>query len=107
MTIPRETADLVRELLGDVEHREIARRLGISRGTVASIAAGRWVPAKSRKSGKSVGAIGERCDGCGGMFFLPGGKQPCRACRTRESVAQRMAPRPYIERQPIVFGGGK
>lgn len=106
--IVEEVRQYLRE--GSISRREIARRLGISRGTVQSIALGRRRrrPAERRResddvshpppntgkasatqqtcaTGSACGAKpARRCPGCGSMVFMP-----CLACRVRGMRARR------------------
>ena len=82
----------VRRLLerGAISQRQIARELGISRGSVNAIASGKrpdypvkeldeddircWLPPV-------------RCSGCGGMVFAP-----CRLCRVRAVQREQRSP---------------
>jgi transcriptional regulator with XRE-family HTH domain len=85
--IASETVAEVRRLLGEGKHsqREIARLMGISRGSISAIASGR------RPDYESLGQAEQeewqpdgppaRCPGCGGMVYLP-----CLLCRVREAV---------------------
>jgi hypothetical protein len=83
---------------GSISRREIARRLGISRGTVQSIALGRRRRGPAERRGgngdcsppscatdlaaqpscATGSANAARCPGCGSMVFMP-----CLACRVR------------------------
>ena len=82
----------IRRLLdeGDLSQRDVAVRLGVSRGTVWRIASGRrglhgggeviqFVKKEATQS------LPTRCPGCGGKVYLP-----CRLCRTR-AFARRVA----------------
>jgi hypothetical protein len=76
-----EIRGLLRE--GHLSQRKIARKTGVSRGTVAAIASGRRpdygdrVPRRSDEAVEWLGPL-ERCPGCGGMVSMP-----CRLCRAR------------------------
>jgi len=94
--------DSIRELLaaGQLSQRKIARRLGVSRGTVAGVAAGRRpdYEAIRRKREESrqpipLGPLG-RCATCGGLVY-----QPCRLCELRRQLAK--LPRRAVDRRPI------
>jgi hypothetical protein len=78
----------VRQLLdeGTLSQRKIAQRMGISRGSVGAIAAGK------RPDYEAMGQPREdeweepagppaRCPGCGGKVYMP-----CRLCRTRQAI---------------------
>ena len=75
----------IRRLLdeGQLSQRTIARKLGVSRGSVANIASGRR---RLHGAGEDREAIGveppstaSRCRGCGGLVY-----EPCLLCRARE-----------------------
>jgi len=81
----------IRSLLtdGNLSQRKIARRLGVSRGTVNAIALGKR-PDQAGGRPRSVedwtimiGPVA-RCPGCGGMVQMP-----CLACRIREMQQRR------------------
>jgi transcriptional regulator with XRE-family HTH domain len=84
----------VRRLLADetLSQRKIARLMGVSRGTVGTIAAGKRPdyemlrPAQEDDRDEPAGPP-ERCPGCGGMVYLP-----CRLCRVRERAARIASP---------------
>ncbi len=85
--LPWDRIEQVRRLLaaGELSQREIARRTGVSRGTVNSVARGRIDPERRRRAvdvpepfprpGRGVYV---RCPECGGMVQMP-----CLACRIR------------------------
>lgn len=81
--------EVQRLLAQDVPYREIARRLGISRGTVGNIASGRRPlelrPAK-RRSSEQVTTIAKpkRCPECGGLVY-----EPCLLCAVRAYQGRR------------------
>lgn len=81
---------LVREMLdaGGLSQRQIARAAGVSRGSVASIAAGKRhePPAASVDEWSVAEDEGPpvRCQGCGGLVYVP-----CRLCRARNWRAER------------------
>jgi transcriptional regulator with XRE-family HTH domain len=72
-----------------LSQRKIARSLGVSRGTVAVIAAGKRPDydalRRARQSRTSLPPAGplERCPGCGGMVFMP-----CLLCRIEALKAE-------------------
>lgn len=75
----------IRRLLDDgkLSQRRIARRVGISRGTVNAIALGKRpdYEALRRKRGDDFlppAGLPVRCPGCGGMVQMP-----CLLCRVR------------------------
>ena len=95
--------DQVKDLLarGELSQRTIARRLGISRGTVHAIAAGKRSDRVGRLQPKlgdgghesSVGLLADfivpaglhlRCPGCGGKVQMP-----CLACYVRSLQQKR------------------
>ncbi len=81
----------VRRLLaeGKLSQRAIARRLGVSRGSVHAIARGKRPDRQPAEPLDEVRWEGPpaRCPGCGGLVFLP-----CRACATRRAMARRRRP---------------
>ena len=102
--IALEMVEEIRRLLeaDQLSQRQIADRVGVSRGTVNAIAAGRGshgdrVP---RPSGPP-----RRCPGCGGLVQMP-----CVACgvrailrRQRERQRRRPAPpRPARDPSPLI-----
>ena len=67
---------------GELSQRKIAQRLGVSRGTVLSIARGRRRDDSTHEQGDGffdADAPLERCPGCGGMV-----KMPCLLCHIRQ-----------------------
>lgn len=82
--IPAGMVEEVRRLLaqGRLSQRQIARRTGVSRGTVAAIASGRRhtsgprtaLPAEAAPGGYPGGKP-VRCPGCGALVQMP-----CLAC---------------------------
>lgn len=85
------TVSLVRRLLaaGNLSQRQIAESAGVSRTSVAKIAAGHEMFCHRRRfldAGGENLPIGppERCRGCGGLVF-----PPCRLCRVRSWIARR------------------
>lgn len=92
------TAMEVLELLGagGLSQRAIARKSGISRGTVGTIAHGKWTgfARAARKVHSEVPVCGpfaspaRRCDDCGLEVHLPFDRQPCLACRVRRVTAR-------------------
>jgi hypothetical protein len=74
----------IRRLLDEGQHsqRAIARKLSVSRGTVANIAIGRRGLHGADEDRQGIGdepAVARRCRGCGGMVY-----EPCLLCRARE-----------------------
>jgi DNA-binding XRE family transcriptional regulator len=88
MATPAKVAE-VRQLLaqGNISQRQIARFLGISRGTVGAIASGKR-PDYSPKIPELPLCLlpPVRCRGCGGYVH-----PPCRVCRLRNLRAQELA----------------
>ena len=87
--------DEVQRLLteGRFSQRQIAKRTGVSRATIATIAAGerpdyeaqRQLRQLQRAEEESLGPV-QRCAGCGGLAHMP-----CRLCRVRKLQTQRRA----------------
>ncbi len=87
--LPPAVVDEIRRLLaeGRLSQRQIARRIGVSRGTVAAIASGRRRIPAGEASGPPGGyARGKpvRCPGCGARVHMP-----CLACWLRERYGRR------------------
>ena len=88
-----EIRRLLRE--GGVSQREIARRLGVSRGTVNAIACGKRHdnPVGNRRHEEDdftpPTGLPRRCPGCGGLTQMP-----CLACYIRARKEARTPPRP-------------
>jgi hypothetical protein len=87
--IAQAVVDEVRRLLLDevLSQRKIARRLGISRGTVGAIAQGRR--SDYSRSDECIGLLAppgppRRCPGCGGLVQMP-----CLLCHIRAMKAAR------------------
>ena len=75
----------IRSLLdeGELSHRAIAEKVGVSRGMVNNIARGRrglrsLKDDRMRQSREHFQSIPKRCRCCGGLVF-----EPCLLCRTR------------------------
>ena len=79
----------VRRLLAErkLSQRKIARRTGISRGSVGAIASGRRPdyekPDRFAEEDEEPAGPPERCRNCGGMVYLP-----CRLCKARKTIAE-------------------
>jgi transcriptional regulator with XRE-family HTH domain len=81
---------------GNLSQRKIAQRTGVSRGTVATIAAGKrpdYEALRQHKLDEFAEPTGppQRCPGCGRLVIMP-----CLACRAEEALAdasQRRRPR--------------
>lgn len=94
----------IKRLLAEGRHtqREIARRTGVSRGTVGAIAAGRrpeYEAARESQAADSEGPTGppQRCRGCGGLVY-----RPCRLCRVRRLIAKSQVARgPATPEEPL------
>jgi len=89
--IATEKIERIQELLeeGRVSQRKIARLVGVSRGTVGAVAAGRRraTPCSCRPSETEAFDVTgplERCPGCGGLVYMP-----CLACRVRSMGERR------------------
>ena len=88
--ISQAHAQEVQHLLDDgmISQRKIAKQVGLSRSTVASIASGEWTARQRLRTVKpepfaqSTGPI-ERCPGCGGRVYMP-----CHLCRVRTYMAK-------------------
>jgi transcriptional regulator with XRE-family HTH domain len=83
--IAATVVDEVRRLLGEghLSQRQIANRIGVSRGTVNAIALGRRAMVSTRKRQEINGfrppdGLHVRCPGCGGRVQMP-----CLACYLR------------------------
>ncbi len=79
----------VKQLLAEGRHsqRQVARIVGVSRGTVHAIATGkrrdRPAPKPSGFPGQEPPGPVERCAGCGAVV-----ETPCRLCRVRRLLAE-------------------
>jgi DNA-binding XRE family transcriptional regulator len=76
---------------GKLSQRKIAKRTGVSRGTVGAVANGkRHVHARETESWdaglESQSGPPQHCPGCGGLVHLP-----CRLCYTRQFLAAHRA----------------
>jgi len=83
---PIVIAEVKRLLAEGLSQREIARRLGISRGTIGAIATGRRPDYSDRADEPKIdpNAPKVRCGGCGGKVAMP-----CLACRDRAAAARK------------------
>ncbi len=84
--LPLATVQEISRLLaeGQLSQRKIAKKLGVSRGTVGAIASGRRgmfgkEPDNDRPELCCFEVPPERCNGCGALVY-----KPCVLCRTRE-----------------------
>jgi transcriptional regulator with XRE-family HTH domain len=89
MLAPR-TIDEIRRLIlsGNLSQRKIARRLGVSRGTVNAVALGKRPRPHDRRLERPLAApLGPvvRCPGCGGLVH-----SPCLLCRVRAQQAAKV-----------------
>jgi len=90
-----DRVEQVRRMLaaGELSLREIARRTGVSRGTVSNIAHGRTNPVRRRKTTTADDSPWPedspygRCPTCGALVRIP-----CLACRVRASMAKATGP---------------
>lgn len=83
--IASPVVDKIQRLLSDggLSQRKIALRMGVSRGTVGSIASGKRPDYEARRRIRKDSFIAPagppvRCPGCGGMAQMP-----CLACHVR------------------------
>ncbi len=76
--LPLHQVQEVQRLLdqGEISRREIARRLGLARGTVQAIALGRRGLFGRQEDAEQRPAPPERCPGCGKLVQMP-----CVYCR--------------------------
>jgi hypothetical protein len=83
----------IRRRLDTHSQRKIAAMLGVSRGTVATVALGRWREHAADDAAEPTGPPA-RCAGCGGMVYMP-----CLLCRLRNerprTTARRRTPDDY------------
>jgi len=86
--VVEEIRDLLRE--GEFSQRQIAQRLGVSRGTVNAIALGRRTDVVLRTPEEegfpAPAGAAVRCPGCGGRVQMP-----CLLCYVREWKKSRAA----------------
>ena len=89
--IASPVVDKIKRLLGDGElsQRKIALRMGVSRGTVGSIASGKRPDYEARRRSRKDSFVAPagppvRCPGCGGMAQMP-----CLACHVRALAVRR------------------
>ncbi|QDT75425.1 hypothetical protein [Lacipirellula limnantheis] len=80
---------------GDLSHREISKRLGISRGIIAAMAKGErgdhgrvWAGEGVRSIPRRPLASPVRCKECGGLVY-----PPCRLCQARACLERTLATR--------------
>jgi len=90
MITPEAVSEVHRLLIrGQLSQRDIALRVGVSRGTVQAIASGRRrdYPARAHgemNDGTAPSGPLRRCPTCGGMVQMP-----CLLCRVRRMRAAR------------------
>jgi hypothetical protein len=103
MMIATTLVEEVRRLLGEgcLSQRQIARRLGVSRGTVNAIALGKRRSDSNSRCG-CEGAdftpptgLPKRCPGCGGLTQMP-----CLACYIRAKKDARPTMKSAVCRGP-------
>ncbi len=87
LSLVEQIVDLLNE--GELSQRRIAARVGVSRGTVASIASGRrglFGRDPESDDTRSLANLtpAERCPKCGYLIYAP-----CRVCRSREFQENR------------------
>ncbi len=92
----KEVEQLLAE--GQLSQRKIAKRTGVSRGTVGAIASGERPDYDERLRARAeelqpLGPV-ERCRTCGGRVHMP-----CRLCRVRKIRAQQEATLRAMRRQ--------
>ena len=90
MIAPNDVA-AIRKLLNEGHsHREIARKTGISRGTVGSIASGKRTDRVRQPRDECEAPLGPigRCPQCGGRVFTP-----CLLCQIRKLKSVERADR--------------
>lgn len=99
--LPLSVIQEVQQLLeaGDLSQRQIALRVGVSRGTVGALASGKRgifgkEPQSELQSSSAPACPPERCRGCGGLVL-----KPCRLCRVR-SHQHRCWVNRYFQQQP-------
>ncbi len=90
----------IRSLLdeGELSHRAIAEKLGVSRGVVNNIAGGRrglrsLKDDRVRQSREHFQSLPKRCRCCGGLVF-----GPCLLCRARDYQRRIQAVRRQADR---------
>ena len=100
--IAQSVVNEIRDLLavGELSQRNIARRLGVSRGTVNAIARGKRPDYRPPRRGDDdfvpPSGIPKRCPGCGGMV-----QTPCLLCRVRGIKEGRYPPRNDLGRKKV------
>lgn len=107
MVLSREVVAEVERLLTEgLARKEIAHRLPVSRGSINTIAAGRWNPSGRKRRSKKPAPepIEVACVKCRHRVVLPDGEQPCIACRLLAKIETgqiwTLPPRPEVEVGP-------
>lgn len=95
----------IRRLLaeGQLSQRKIAKLTGISRATVGAIASGRrpdYEPRPAQELFDRPQGPPRRCQGCGGMVYLP-----CKLCRVRAWKSDDERKRRPVDRRPAPCEG--
>lgn len=96
MIAPLKIQEIERLLAeGSLSQRKIARKAGVSRATVSSIANGARPDYEARREAKRQQLLDElpgpliRCDECGGRVYAPAGFAACDASRRRNKRVWR------------------
>lgn len=102
LSLVEQIVDLLNE--GELSQRRIAERVGVSRGTVASIASGRrglFGRDPESDDDRSLANLTppERCPKCGYLIYAP-----CRVCRAREFQENRKLLRAATIRPRVATG---
>jgi hypothetical protein len=95
VSVVEQIEGLLRE--GRLSQRQIAQRLGVSRGSVAAIALGRHRRRPARSAGADFlfpSGVPRRCPGCGGMVQMP-----CLLCRIRAAKERNLGRQARPNRQ--------
>jgi len=89
MIAPEVVAEIRRMLIeGIVSQREMAKRTGVSRGTIGAVASGQRPDYDAARkpnedSWETSSDPPERCATCGGMVYMP-----CLLCRLRKKLVE-------------------
>jgi Winged helix-turn-helix DNA-binding len=91
--LPLATIEQIDRLLndGELSQRKIAKRLGVSRGTVAAVATGRRGLYGKEPKEDAPQSPPVRCPKCGFLIYMP-----CLVCRARDFRQQRQALRTVL-----------
>jgi hypothetical protein len=100
----------IRRLLDDgrLSQRAIARKLGVSRGSVDGIASGRRIVSERDADDETMRCkkrAPRRCCGCGGLVYLPCLLCRARAYRQRTRVARLVEAVAVSQRKKLCRGG--